>query len=103
MAGRPMDRAAGNACQPLRASSRVTQERGPSQTRCNCGRFESLLELCLNQRTVIQCDVFVFFWHAAFSHERMLHLELERALGSNETYAFIFKLESATWHWQLSQ
>ncbi len=42
--------------------------------------FESLLELCLNQRTVIQCDVVVFFWHAAFSHERMLHLELERAM-----------------------
>ncbi len=52
----------------------------PTQTRSNCGGFESLLELSLNQRTVIQCDVFVIFRHATFFHEKMLHLGLERAL-----------------------
>ena len=53
---------------------------GPPQTCRNCAGFESLLKLGLNQRTIIQCDVFVFFLHAAFSHKRMLHLVLERAL-----------------------
>jgi hypothetical protein len=42
----------------------------------------------LKQRTVIQCDVVVFFLHAAFSHERMLHLELERAVPSLQCWLF---------------
>lgn len=51
----------------------------PIQTRSNCGRFEPLLKLSLNQSTVTQCDGFIFFCHATFFHERMLHLDFERA------------------------
>ena len=51
----------------------------PIQARRNGGRFKPLLELGLNQGTVSQGDVLVFFCHAAFFHERMLHLGLERA------------------------
>ena len=50
--------------------------RAPARSNSRC---ESLLELYLNQDTVIQCDVVVIFRYAACSHERMFHLELERA------------------------
>ncbi|MDX8399918.1 MAG: sensor domain-containing diguanylate cyclase, partial [Gallionellaceae bacterium] len=46
----------------------------------NCGRFESLLKLSLNQSTIIQCDVYIFFCHPTFFHERMLHLDFARAV-----------------------
>ena len=38
-----------------------------------------MLELRLYQDSLTQFQVFVFFVHATFSHEEMLHLELERA------------------------
>lgn len=37
---------------------------------CYCSRFESLLKLRLNQRTIFQCDVIVLFCHATFFHKK---------------------------------
>ncbi|HUW26340.1 MAG TPA: hypothetical protein VMW07_07410 [Gallionella sp.] len=45
----------------------MKRKNGVRQVRSDGGRFEALLELSLNQRAFIRCDVLVFFGMQHFS------------------------------------